>query len=381
MNKKFTILLGICLHLFSSNVWSQFTKINIPYKVDFSGINANSVYQYLGGTTALYKSSNGGLTWDSTYAVDDQFKKYLQVNEMASLVIDASGTGYMCGLSYIGNTAAVFKTVNNGATWTNVYADNFDTWPRICNDVKVDKNGVIYMCGEYGRLFKSSDGGKSWISYNSGVSASLKQIALADASTGFVAAQNYILKFNTAFAQASYIYFSGKNMNSVSFPSATVGYVAADDMLYKTVNGGTSWVPLTVNFADLGPFLKTEFTSVDTGYVLSKNYVFKTTNGGSSWEKMQFKNSTLTNLHFSSASKGFLCGKAGALYKTNNGGGVFYPISKFTVNNVKLCNDSLINLSNNSYPGYTYTWRLNGKVFSNAFNTQLKIAIQIKPIP
>ena len=75
------------------------------------------------------------------------------------------------------------------------------------------------------------------------------------------------------------------------FPSAQVGYAASDTtFIYKTVNGGTSWVEVPVELAIVGSNRTCKglvFFDENTGLCLMDDHLFRTTNGGDNWSLLQ----------------------------------------------------------------------------------------------
>ena len=83
---------------------------------------------------------------------------------------------------------------------------------------------------------------------------------------------------------------TNKTLNSVSFPSASVGYIVGNDsLILKTVDGGLTWNPLDLanfNFAGTtNNFLSVQFLTDDIGYVTVGPYygLYKTIDGGVNW--------------------------------------------------------------------------------------------------
>ena len=70
----------------------------------------------------------------------------------------------------------------------------------------------------------------------------------------------------------------GGDVKAFSFPSLSVGY-AAGNSLYKTTDGGRSWVKL--NFS--GTVKSIEFVDENIGFCTAEGILYKTINGGQSW--------------------------------------------------------------------------------------------------
>ncbi len=79
---------------------------------------------------------------------------------------------------------------------------------------------------------------------------------------------------------------SGREIESVHFPTASVGYVAGDDgLIMKTTDGGMSW--LDANSPTVEHLYGVEFIDADSGYAVgTAGTILKTTNGGATWSSI-----------------------------------------------------------------------------------------------
>lgn len=106
-----------------------------------------------------------------------------------------------------------------------------------------------------------------------------------------------ILLLSTISAKAQQWYEiptgTDKKLNTISFPSATVGYIGGNDsLLLKTTDGGINWSEVNysgVTFVSGGDhILNLQFVSESTGFMTVGPYSgnYKTTNGGLTWTAM-----------------------------------------------------------------------------------------------
>lgn len=264
------------------------------------------------GSSALYLSKNGGQTWqlvNSSFAI-----KGLHF-------IDSK-------LGYATSYGGVYKTVDGGATWQNVYTprggysfiyvkfydQNFgfavqdlDSLRRTTDGGKTWKaclpsNGSniftiafgnaanVFAAGEEGLVYRSSDSGKTW-QYkpdHTGDRYGIYSIYFQNSSTGFlVGLRGQILK--TTDTCNSYKDYSPTytDIKPISFPTPTTGYAAAWTNIFKTTDAGKTWTKQS--FTLTNPYNRIEFLhffSNDTGLVAVDDPVqlFKTYNGGQSWQ-------------------------------------------------------------------------------------------------
>ncbi len=96
-------------------------------------------------------------------------------------------------------------------------------------------------------------------------------------------------------------------------------YCAGEKML-KTVNGGTTWTPLTIAGYNQRVW-GISFYNASTGWGCGFNgKVFKTTNGGTGWSTLTVGTGSLRDILFVNQSTGLVCGDLGMLYKSTNSG-------------------------------------------------------------
>lgn len=125
--------------------------------------------------------------------------------------------------------------------------------------------------------------------------------------------------FSAVNAQSWYQVQTGttKQINTIDFPSSTVGYIGGNDsLLLKSVDGGLSWSPISysgVTFSSGGEhIIQLEFLTDDIGYMTVGPYsgVYKTINGGSTWQQVNVTGNLCYTraLYFTSEDNGFIGG-------------------------------------------------------------------------
>jgi photosystem II stability/assembly factor-like uncharacterized protein len=98
------------------------------------------------GSGGLYKTINGGLSWDSINTTGS----YAHGSSVASLFFTDSNRGY------IADNTKISKTSNGGVSWNLVY-----TASSAYHDVQLINDNLGYIAdGQY--LLKTTDGGSTW---------------------------------------------------------------------------------------------------------------------------------------------------------------------------------------------------------------------------
>ncbi|MBT8340776.1 MAG: hypothetical protein HKP58_17250 [Desulfatitalea sp.] len=149
--------------------------------------------------------------------------------------------------------------------------------------VSFPEAGQGWVCGRYGVIYHSTDGGATWEAQNTGTRATLTSVFFVDSKSGW------------AVGDASTI--------------------------IHTEDGGNTWAPQespVENFYLMDVF----FVSPDKGWIVTeKTYILYTDNGGKTWT-VQFSDQDfiLKAVSFSDPVNGWAVGEYGYTYHTDDGG-------------------------------------------------------------
>ncbi|HMQ79934.1 MAG TPA: T9SS type A sorting domain-containing protein [Ignavibacteria bacterium] len=294
-------------------------------------------------STIIYKTTNSGLTWDST-SIPDPANDIFFINE---------NTGWLAGGSAtVIAPANVWKTTNGGALWFS--AELIDSIN--CNSVYFADalTGFVTANGNDGvpHIFKSTDGGIQWNEITGVLDESnfIHAVFFTDPNTGWFTAkegtgnENRNVIFRTTNSGSSWIksnfpgFFGAHvaNLHNIQFLNPNTGYVGGYvNVWYKggvpfpkffsTTNGGMNWIDLEI--PEIPPYMHyllcMHFINIDTGWIAgNRGNVLRTTNSGLNWE-LQYTglptNVTLYDLNYSEGNL-WAAGRYGTLIKTTNGG-------------------------------------------------------------
>src|SRR6185295_7446155 len=207
---------------------------NTLYGISFVG--ANNIF--ISETNGLRKSTNGGSSW-SLLPLQDQLGNPIPGSILYDTYFFDTNNGVATGLMAIGNSETILRTTNGGANWTMVSIYNSGNLPRLLNDIYFPTATIGYAVGTNGRILKSNDAGLTWSPQTSGTT---------------------------------------NELNSVYFNSATNGVAVGNQVILKTIDGGSSWaltsLPVTFN--------SVHFANANTGLAVG-NAIYKTTDGGNTW--------------------------------------------------------------------------------------------------
>ncbi len=264
----------------------------------------------VGGNGAVMRTSNGGASWVS------------QGNPLRTtpfLGLSIAFTDAMTGVIAM-NNGSMLRSTDGGFTW--------DLLPRsgyALRMLRVAPDGSLWGCGSVGVIARSTNGGASWTTMNSGVTTVLYDITFPDASTVIAAGGAGVILRSTD---------GGQQWNSVTAPLSTdiISMDFADanhglavqlpKYLLRTTDGGQSWSD--TSFA-VNEFTQVRFAGNNTGWLLSNSpgSVFKTTDAGASWNFVEVerpRRTTMYSVYSFNDSEALLVGTGGAIFMTGDGG-------------------------------------------------------------
>ncbi len=275
--KIFTRLLTIIIFLFISQIaFSQigWSSLVTSYAGNFKDVyfTSTNIGYAVGGnnlTGVVYKTTNGGTTWVSTS---------ISGASLESVWFTSSTVGYISGTN-----GKIYKTINGGTTWSSLTTNNTNT----IKDIQFPSSSVGYAVCDTA-FFKTNNSGSTWS-------------ASAIPSSG-----------NTTVANGTF--FSGSS-NGVVFGS----YNFIQGWVRRSTNGGASW---STSYTTAAAINDAFFINSSVGFIVGNaGGIYKTTNGGSSWiMKMSGITSNLNAVFFASTNVGYAVGDNGVILKTLDGG-------------------------------------------------------------
>ncbi|MCB2222047.1 MAG: T9SS type A sorting domain-containing protein [Bacteroidetes bacterium] len=279
-------------------------------------------------------------------------------NNLYSIHFPVKDTGYIAG------DAIILKTFDRGENWVIPGSGGLSSTSVFFTDVSTG-----YSCG--GWIRKTINGGISWSTVYSSTISSMNYVWFTDSNKGFAVGQGYmgtgwyakILKTTNGGSDWSNSptnpTWPAGGFNSAYFLNSNLGYVVGgwywqwsqfdgweNPHVFKTTNGGESWLVLDSLFQVETIFNSVYFCTNETGYIVGTNgTIFKTTDGGITWNSQTSGiNSDLNEVKFDDINHGYIVGDSGIILKTHDGGeNWFTEYSGTTVNLFSIyfpCNDT-----------------------------------------
>lgn len=308
-----------------------------------------------GGSPALLRSTDGGLTWSQ-----------VSLMPAGSDAVWASADGTR--LIAVGQNGAISRSVNGGASWTPVAS------PTAANLHHVQFSNDLrgYAAGDNGVVLRTVDGGATWTLLSSGATAHVTALATAPGGRAWFYADGLRRTVDSGASWQALPYVAG-DANSLRMGSTSVGWAAtgarllrmagpggywtellptagaktvdaiddlrawalADTFLQRTVDGGLTWA--TVNLPGIREARDIDFVDATRGWMTAQTnqmvggcpdydeQILRTSDGGQTWTPLLPAGSPwrcesgLSQVVFVDANYGWVTGR-NLLLRTTDGG-------------------------------------------------------------
>ncbi len=236
-----------------------------------------------GDTNYIIKTTDGGDSWDIVFRVYRYLKKVTFLNPDTGFVLGAGNSigGYLT------------KTTNGGLTWIDIPTQ----FGGAFNDMHVLNEDTIWISdnmGLIGGLWRTTDGGVSWLRQYGGITGNPDGIYMYNARLGFMSRLDKTILSRTTDGGFSWNDISGVlGFTDLHFSDSLNGW-KADGHIEFTSDGGESWNRQSLPKTFIPAMSSLKVMSMDTIWGvgggefypqanLVKAIIYKTTNGGSLW--------------------------------------------------------------------------------------------------
>ena len=263
----------------------------------------------------IWKTTDGGLTW---YLTTHQ----ATITHLYHIEFPSRNTGYAVGGNSQGD---IIKTTDGGKSW---FRPGPGPWPdRTWTTSFFLDDQVGYIGGDQSAVWKTTNGGLTWIPVRDGGSTLCNSMYFLNSDTGYVTYNNsrdlyitYDGGVHWTSRSSSYI----DELSSVCFPSRDTGFVIGEfgeeSYILRSESGGLFWTKKVTLKNDR--FIKLQFFNAREGIALTYYKLYKTSDAGATWtiDSVHLTYSIFYDMSFIDSDHGYIVGSGGGIIKTNDGG-------------------------------------------------------------
>jgi len=248
----------------------EFSKSTYDFSINTRGLYfLNSEIGFVVGYNGdIYKTTDSGEMWTKQNSGTTlHLHSVFFLNENVGFV---SSQSMNCLDADCNKGCLLLKTTNGGETWTKTFFPNYLSIHSLKFFDELKGVAIIYTTGNNGmqnkKLATTSDGGINWSINNLEIIAPYDELVFA----------------------GNLIFVAGKNQR-----------------IFKSSDYGQTWTTLNTPVKTTSDIRELYFYNENIGYIDGVTEIFKTTDGGLSWIKTTFPFDGFGTLHFSNENEGF----------------------------------------------------------------------------
>ncbi len=235
----------------------------------------------------IFKSTSGGLNWNFSN------------NQGGGYIRSMSFSDTLNGIA-VGYAGKILKTENGAFSWSQAYPPSPNSARNFNKVLHLDAQTLLAFGGRnYGNdtlqtIIKSTDGGDNWTTIRDVTGRWLKSAYFINSTTGFAVGENgTIIKTINGGSNWTIVNSPTYNrvFNSITFINSNTGFIVggvrydtpdSTRTILKTIDGGNNWT--IIKDENGGWLTDITFINQNTGYIVGDAAtLYKTTDGGQTW--------------------------------------------------------------------------------------------------
>ncbi len=275
---KKILLVLVLLVSFFTQVNAQWFNLNSPtntylYSTWFANYDTGYAVGGNINSSVFLKTTDGGANWG---IITNTQTKWLY-----DVLFLNDTSGLACGYD-----GAMYKTTNAGASWT---AKPSQTTAWLYAMAK-KPDGTVFAVGQDGTIIKSTNAGDNWSPIVSNTIQTMFDVQFYDNNYGTAVGFAGEMVYTTDGGNNWAVKLTG-SINSITgvwmLSPDTIWTCGFSGELFKTTNAGQNFALIEPTIYDFNAII---FTDDLNGYVAGQQEIFQTTDGGGSWIEMYYPN-------------------------------------------------------------------------------------------
>ncbi len=187
-----------------------------------------------------------------------------------------------------------------------------------------------FICGPTGSIFKTLDGGSTWVKNITGLTYDIYSIDFFDVNTGFACGElgTVLLTLDSGDTWTTVNTGLDVDLKSIYFRTALIGYaVGADGTILYSTDGGNTWIAATVPTSATETFTSVAVLTGGTIIAVGKGQVVLSTDDGITYENAENIPDDLVDASWNAISRTnqggvyatYIVGNSGAMMSTGTG--------------------------------------------------------------
>ena len=275
---KHLLLIGLCL-VFKANA-QNFTDFTWQHP-QYGGHSLNEV-KHVSGQTFIAVGDQGMLLMSFDNGQTWSIKQQQTLKNFKAIWVRNPDDILVAG-SYDNSGFELYRTINGGETWNLTYSNNAVS----ANDMQFPTDSIGYIVGNIGKVLRTEDAGASWTDIsNSSINGSLQCVWFISPDAGFAGRSTTFGMYKTTnggltWSQNFGYYFT--NCYSMHFLNDSLGFAGAfGNAIFRTTNAGETWSQQS--YPQLSEYIRSfDFADSLSGMAVSGGYIYRTINGGTTW--------------------------------------------------------------------------------------------------
>ncbi|GAB4093331.1 hypothetical protein GCM10028786_22580 [Flaviaesturariibacter terrae] len=274
-------------------------KLNCPDASIYGIYFADTLTGYCGGQTGVFRTTNGGQSWTSIFAMPggSRLNHIKGWGDRVTFTLDGIATG-----------SNLYSTRNGSAVHTSSYAPLPNQLGLFFSDIAFVSADTALIASDY-HIWRSTDGGvTASLLYNAGTRSTTELLSFVNSRTGWCMRFGYLYRTDDGGQTWAPRFSWGDLCGGLQFLNANTGYFASGTHLYRS-NDGAQTATLLENFGSATYPSDLHFFDELRGFVLVGGNLWYTGNGCQTWTlAAHMASGYLNRLYFTDEHNGWVGG-------------------------------------------------------------------------